>query len=239
MKVVSFQFRGRFAHFLRAEATANALSYPLPPRTVLLGAIGAIAGMPKDTVQVELADAKFAVGGPLPDRFWHKANMRKNLPAPLSFEVKKSEKGSSKAEKNTRIPQEWLWKPDFKIWATFPDSIHDSIASRIQERRWHFTPCLGLSEMLAEIEWIAQSDATQLSKDCHEIESVIPMSAGEVDTKLVAERKLAVHRVRMPRTVTTDRVFSHADYLAERDGNSIPVVTADAWQIGNEKVLFL
>lgn len=239
MKVVSFQFRGRFAHFLRAEATANALTYPFPPRTVLLGMIGAIVGLPKDTAQVELADARFAVGGRLPDRFWHKANMRKNLPAPLSFEVKKADKGTSKAEKNTRIPQEWLWKPDFKIWAAFPSSIHDSIAERIREKRWHFTPCLGLSEMLAELEWIGEFDAEQLSSASHEIASTVPLGSAEVDSKLVAERKLAVHRVRMPRDVTTDRVFSHADYLAERDGNVIPAATEVAWQVGSDKVLFL
>ena len=108
MRVVAFRYYGRFAHFLRAEATANALTYPFPPRTTLLGMIGAITGMPKDTAQVELANARFAVGGRIPGRFWHKANMRKNLPAPLNLQVKKSEKGSSKAEKNTRIPQEWL-----------------------------------------------------------------------------------------------------------------------------------
>ena len=129
MKVVTFRFGGRFAHFLRAEATANALTYPFPPRTVLLGVIGAITGMPKDTAQVKLADAKFAVGGRLPDRFWHKANMRKNLPAPLNLQVKKSEKGSSKAEKNTRIPQEWLWNPSFKVWAAFPEQVHDDVAT--------------------------------------------------------------------------------------------------------------
>ena len=168
MKVVIFSYRGRFAHFLRAEATANALTYPIPPRTVLLGLAGAILGMKKDTVQEVLVEARLAVGGALPERFWHKANMRKNLPAQLPRTVKKTDKGSSKAEKNTRIPQEWLWKPAFRVWAAFPDAIHDEFAGRIRDKRWHFSPCLGLSEMLADVEWAADESAKELPMGKHE-----------------------------------------------------------------------
>ena len=37
MRVVRFRYQGRVGHFLRAEMNASALSYPVPPRTALLG----------------------------------------------------------------------------------------------------------------------------------------------------------------------------------------------------------
>ena len=239
MQVVVFRYRGRFAHFLRAEATANALSYPVPPRTVLLGLAGAILGMPKDTVQTELAEARFAVGGELPQRFWHKANLRKNLPAPLNVRIKKTDKGSSQAEKNTRIPQEWLWNPDYKIWAAFPDPYHDEFAARLREGRSHFTPCLGLSEMVAEVEWIEDNAGTELPLGEYEIDSSVSLLDAKVNSKSTAEKQLAVHRIRMPRDVSPERVFTHADYLLERSGRAIPVATDQAWQVGAENVMFL
>jgi CRISPR-associated protein Cas5h len=239
MQVTVFDYSGRFAHFLRAEATANALTYPVPPRTVLLGLTGALLGLSKDTVQEVLAKAHFAVGGAVPKKHWHKANMRKSLPAPLRFQVKKSEKGSSKEEKNTRIPQEMLWKPAFKIFAALPESHHDEFAARLVERRWHFTPCLGLSELLADLNWLATEQATQLSESVHEINSAVRLEHAELDASTAYSKNLAIQKLRMPRDVTSDRVFSHANYLLERDGKPIPVKTHRAWQVGNEKVMFL
>ena len=48
MELINFRLSGRFAHFLRAEASASALSYPVPPRTVILGILGAVLGLSKD-----------------------------------------------------------------------------------------------------------------------------------------------------------------------------------------------
>ena len=45
MRVVRFRYQGRVGHFLRAEMNASALSYPVPPRTALLGLVGNILGL--------------------------------------------------------------------------------------------------------------------------------------------------------------------------------------------------
>src|SRR5215218_7998053 len=103
---VVFEYAGRFGHFLRAEASVSALSYPVPPRTALLGMIGAVLGLEKDAPQVELADAMIAVSGPIPRTHWHKVKLRKKLPEPLPLRVKKGDKGRSAAEKATLIRQE-------------------------------------------------------------------------------------------------------------------------------------
>jgi CRISPR-associated protein Cas5h len=239
MKVAVFEYRGRFAHFLRAEATANALTYPIPPRTVLLGLAGAVLGLRKDTAQEVLGNAHFAVAGAVPNRFWHKANLRKNIPAALGYRVKKSEKGTQKEEKNTRIPQEMLWNPSFKIFAALPASHHEEFGRRIADRRWHFTPCLGLSELLADLNSLGDEEAKQLPKSVHEVNSAVSLARAELDASTAYSKHLAIQKLRMPRDVSPNRVFSHANYLLERDGKPIPVNTENAWQIGDDRIIFL
>jgi len=83
MKLISFQITGRYGHFLRAEGGASAPTYPVPPRTVILGVIGAVLGLKKDQPQILLEPAHIALSGRLPQMHWHKAKLRKDSPAAL------------------------------------------------------------------------------------------------------------------------------------------------------------
>ena len=106
------------------------------------------------------------------------------------------------------------------------------LEARLRAGRTHFTPCLGLAWMLARVEWEAagEGEATAAWQS-----TTSPRSArGRMRTKLVlprlAERREhAVQEVRMPRDVTTDRVFVHANYYLEMQGRPIPVRTPNAW----------
>src|SRR5579871_3535359 len=152
MRAVCFKYSGKYGHFLRAEANANGITYPYPPRTALLGLAGAILGLKKDEPQVRLAEANIAVGGVPPQRFWHKTNVRKDPPAPLPFKIKpKMGTREPKPEKNFRFPQEWLWRPDYGVWAALPGDDHAQFVARLREQRWHYTPTLGLAFLFAHL----------------------------------------------------------------------------------------
>lgn len=239
MQLVRFRYSGRFGHFLRAEANCNGLTYPVSPRTALLGLLGAILGLEKDSAQLALADARLALAGRLPPRFWHKTNIRKDPPAPLPWEVKKSMKGTQADEKNSRFPQEYLWKPDFEIWAGLPENYHAELAIRLRERRWHFMPCLGLSELLADLEYLEEVTADPLPEGLYEIRNVFRKDEGAIDTTAACERGVTLHILRMPRLVTSDRVFTLADYRLEHEGRPVPIHTAAAMKAGNEVITFL
>src|SRR3954447_26118598 len=110
MRVVRFRYRGKVGHFLRAEANVDGLTYPVPPATALLGLAGAVSGLGKDEPQEKLAGAPFAVATsaqrPLPLRFWHTTNVRKDPPAPLPTRIKRTDRGSSREQRNMRFAQE-------------------------------------------------------------------------------------------------------------------------------------
>lgn len=232
--IVVFRYRAKYGHFLRAEASVSALTYPVPPRTALLGMIGAVLGLDKDTPQTELKDSQIAVGGPIPRRHWHRVKLRKDPPAPLSMKVKKGAKGTSAPEKATLIKQEWLFEPDYEVTVSLPGEHHREFADRLRERRWHYSPCMGLSEMIADLRFVSEGTASPLPAGSEvACRGVVRRSGATVHGRRTVEagEPLAILPQRMPREVTPERVFTHEDYLIERSGLPIPLTADNAWQV--------
>jgi CRISPR-associated protein Cas5h len=241
MDFIAFQLQGRFGHFLKAEAGASALSYPAPPRTVIIGLLGAVLGMPKDSPQVELEPASIAVSGELPTTFWHRIKLRKEEPEYLLRTIKKSQKASAKGKdsKATLILQEWLFNPRYTVWAALPEPWHTQLAQRLEHKKWYFQPCLGLSEMSADLVFKGRGEAVPLPDAVHRINTVLPQNCGDLDTDTMFADQLAVNMMRMPRRVTPERVFSHANYLMECNARPVPVKTAQALQWRDKVIVCL
>lgn len=241
MEFISFQLKGRVGHFLRAEAGASALSYPFPPRTTIIGLIGAVLGLGKDEPQVKLEPACIAVSGKLPRTFWHRIKLRKEDPEYLSRMIRKTQKESEtgKDYKATLILQEWLFEPAYTIWASLPEPYHGELAERLQHRRWHFQPSLGLSEMMADLVFSGKSEAVALLEAVHHVQTVFPKNCGQLDMETVFDKKLSVNAMRMPRTVTPDRVFTLSDYYMERDARPVPIRTGQALRCNDRVIVCL
>ena len=241
MKLISFQISGRYGHFLRAEGGASAPTYPVPPRTVILGIVGAVLGLNKDQPQILLEPAPIALSGRLVQIHWHNAKLRKDPPAALPVKVKRSQKAekTTKPEKATLIRQEWLFEPSYTVWVSVPDPYFADLERRLIEKRWHFQPSLGLSEMMAELTYLKSEEASSLPEGSYYMNSIFPQKNGRLDTDKIFEDELVIHSLRMPRTVTPDRVFSHENYFMERDARPVPVKTDQAFQTHSEVLMFL
>jgi len=231
MQVLSLRWSAKYGHFLRAEANINALSYPIPPRTAILGLLAAILGFEKDTLPSRLDKTQIAIGGEIPQRFWHRVKLRKDPPTALPMTIKTGQKGSGGAnEKVALILQEWLWQPNFLVHIAMPENqaCFSELCNRVAEKRWHFSPCMGLSELFADIEFIGCAQAKSIHKGQIKISSIFPQTAGRV---LNTEQPLGIHLLRMPHSVTTDRVFSHKSYYLEHQGRDLTVETNQAWAL--------
>ncbi len=239
MQITVFEYHAKFGHFLRAEANASAPSYPIPPRTALLGLAGAVLGLEKDTAPIVLAEAQIALAGKIPATHWHKAKLRKDPPAPLPWTVKAGQKGSDAPEKATLIRQEWLYQPRFTIYAALPESLAHEFDERLRYRRWHFSPCMGLSEMMAELNWLSVSTVHALPEGSYRINTIVPAVNSRLDSTVIFQERIAVRQLRLPREVTAERVFRHAAYFVERDGYPIPAHTKAAWRMEDKIIMFL
>lgn len=240
MRVVWFRLSGKYGHFLRAEANVSGVTYAHPPRMALLGILGAVMGLEKDEGATRWAGASVAVAGPPPRRFWHKANIRKDGPAPLAMRVTPANRGSEGTEpRNMRFDQEWLWRPEYTVWAALPEADHGELASRLRERRWHYTPSLGLAFLFAELELLGESEAKPLPAGVHRVATLARREQGDIDLNAASADNLGVVSARMPRACDAARVFTHAGYWYEARGLDYPLSTAHAFDCGGKAVTFL
>jgi CRISPR-associated protein Cas5h len=243
LSAVRFRWRARLGFFLRAEAPVVGLGYPVPPRTAVLGLVANVLGMPKDALADGLEGARVALSGRCPRTHWHGCNLRKIKQMrflPPTFSAKKPVELAMPEESNTQSRQEWLCDPDFEVVAVLPSALHDDFAARMREGRTHFTPCMGLSEMLASVEHLSDETLTPLPEGLHSVRSVVHH---EGPTRLAIDavlgENLKVLSLSLPRTVTEERRFTHASYFVARDGGPLPVHTGSAWQSSTGAVMFL
>jgi len=239
-KCIVFEYKGKYAHFLKAEANASAPSYPFPSRTVLMGMVGAILGLSKDSPQILLENSNIAVMGKAEVNHWHTAKLHQSLPAPLPLKIRKNNSGSCSDKKQPKIvTQEWLIKPNFTVFTQLPKEFHDKFEYRVKNRAWHFTPCLGLSEMMADILYLDSVKPERLKNDKYGIITLIRKNHAEFDIETILERNSIIKSIRMPRNVTTGREFNHENYLYEAQGGELFVKTASAYRVGDKIISWL
>lgn len=246
MNVLSFRWFAKYGHFLRAEANTSALTYPVPPRTAVLGMLAAVLGLEKDRLPEVLQNAHIALTFPkgIPQRFTHRVKLRKDPPTALAWTIKKTQKIDKETapEKATLNLQEWLWKPDFQVHIALPEQpeLFSELVERIKNCRWHFCPCMGLSELLAEIEFLECTTATLCAAGQIEIHGLCPTLA--VEKVFANQDNLGIQLLRLPHKVNSERVFEHQSYYLEYQGQPFAIKTNKVWALGgqlqNTKVIF-
>jgi CRISPR-associated protein Cas5h len=80
MEMLSFDIKGKQAHFRKYYANNTALSFTIPPRTTIMGMIAAILGLPKDSYYDLLKPEQVKIGlkilSPVKKKF-HRLNLLK------------------------------------------------------------------------------------------------------------------------------------------------------------------
>lgn len=62
LEILSFDIKGKFAHFRKFHGNNTALTYSIPPRTTIIGMLGNILGYEKDSYYEKLDSEKLKVG---------------------------------------------------------------------------------------------------------------------------------------------------------------------------------
>jgi CRISPR-associated protein Cas5h len=93
--------------------------------------------------------------------------------------------------------------------------------------------------MMAELTYLGTDEVTLLSGGSYYVNSIFPHENGTLDMDKIFEDELVIHSLRMPRTVTPDRVFSHASYFMERDARPVPIKTDHAVKTSNKVLMYL
>ena len=249
-RILVFDVFGDYAHFRKIYTTTSPLTYQIPPRTALCGLIGAILGLRKANNEylkhftLDKAKIGLRVLNPI-----KKVTIAENL-----IHTKKGEGcegiGMNIIKKRTQINFEFLKDPKYRIYFWHKDEeLYLQLKNNLAEHKTVYTPCLGLSENIANFEYVGEFGVTEryTQRGFLEIHSVIPM--GKILEREGINFGVAgrdYFPVKLPIEMNQERVVTkYGNVLIEQNGSPIEAkIIEPYWEIdyGNgakENIVFI
>ena len=236
LPITVFRYYGRYAHFRRPYTNVSSLSYPFPPRPTIAGLMGAILGIQKDQVADDFGNDKLKVAVSIEKPVktcTHVTNFRQDGVGGIDYTIKKPGRGWRAKElrnippynKATQIPMELLRNPSFLVYVHLTDDkASKEFNSRLKAGRYFYTPCLGLSEFLADIEYVDNGDAIKLDPGEYEVKSVIAKEHCILIKEKLLGGKHQIQELKAPHFGTAKREFTYRRYIVNMIPEPLPVV---------------
>jgi CRISPR-associated protein Cas5h len=147
-------------------------------------------------------------------------------------------------EARTQINAEFLKQPRFRIYVMLRDqSRQRELSQMVRDHRSVYTPCLGISELLADFAWLGDWSARPAGQSVVNVTSVLPVASVVWPMEgqgVEFENRKRYDKKRVPRLMDENRVvLEWQDVLAETSGQTIRAQVADGWQIGDDYVVWL
>lgn len=158
MKLLIFDLVGKMAHFRKMDMNSSSMSYSFPPRTTIAGLLAGIIGLERDSYYELFSsdDCYIAVSVRTPFR---------KIVQTVNYMLVKSEKDLNNSQGHTQIPIEFVLPAGndqnlrYRIYFFHKDKqIYQLIKERIERKRYVYPPYLGLSELLGQIDWVAETE---------------------------------------------------------------------------------
>lgn len=247
---IGFDIAADFAHFRKVGNNSAKPTYRIPPRTTVAGLLAGILGVPRDSYYDMFKPSSSAVAV-VPKKIPHTYTMgitTVNTKADDAIQYRPSERHWSKAAEvltpesyieydRQRDTYEMLVDPVYRIYVGLEDDdIYEELYSRLEESRYHYSPSLGLSECIAEINGVEMHEVSVVEADTAD-------SASYNDSGVLPTPRVKIRRERAPLYMTADEesgrrttAFGNITYTADEDG--LPISDVPAYRTGPHTVLF-
>jgi CRISPR-associated protein Cas5h len=243
-----FDIKGEYGHFRKYNTTTSPLTYSIPTRTSIVGILGAILGMERES-----CDGQFPEGSVPVQEFFSKE--KTEIAIQVINPVKKENIGFNLINtKNsfydltraghTQVNFELLKNPHYRIFLSMNN--HDKfeeLYERIKCKNHHFTPYLGLAQFTAQVDFVMRAKACEEISDNTYIEIItaVNMSKLRGEPPVEFQREAFYSANNMPIEMNRDReVLEYSEVLIEKNGKPLCVRVSDYLsidEIGN--ILFL
>lgn len=223
-RVLVFDLFGYYGYFRKYYTTTSPLSFSIPPRTAIAGLIAAILGYSKESYVDILSrkKANISVGIVNPIK---KVRFSENL-----IDTRDDRKYMRWCKNHTQIRFEFLKDPCFRIyfWHSNPD-IYTSALEYVQSHRCVFTPCLGISEHLADFKFIGEFPVIKREG---QISCLVSAIREDLIEDLTFEEGCEYISESLPNEMTKDRiVIEYTPFLFERNGHEVHAVIHQSWEM--------
>ncbi len=216
-RVLVFDLAGDYAQFRKFFTNMSPTTFSVPPRTVIVGIIGAIIGIDK-SINPSIYHEKSSFVGIKLLKPIKKTSITMNYIKAVTM----SQINRFKNHKPTNI--EFLKDVAYRIYFSHTDDkIYNELKSMLSQNGSYYSISLGLSNCLAEYEFRGEFAIEKGSNNAkYSIASVIPY---EMIKELIFSEKLHIRKDTIPGTMNADRkVTNYREIIFETEGHSIEIV---------------
>lgn len=227
MRVCVFKIKGLHGHWRKWFTTTSPLTYSFPPRTSVIGLIGAILGIergkipivfPITSTHVAICPVHPIVKHRLPEN-WRQS--------PLTIRAGKlDQQALDKFAEGFQANLEIIRYPAYRIVFSYRNgmvTLMDDLISRIKEKRWVFQPYLGTMGFLADVEFESEDEAKERTAKEFELHSVLPLSESGEKGVDISESDTYTREERVPLDVLPGRQFRYLN-AAYVESNGKPLI---------------
>lgn len=231
-KLVVFDIWGDYGYFRRGYTSTSTITFPFPPRTTISGLIAGILGLEKDSYHEIFSEKNSKVGLRI-------LNPLKKINMNLNYINTKEDLILSNIKSNPRVQvqAEFLKNVKYRIYVSLDDNkLLEELFSNLNEHKSVFTPCLGISECIANFKLAYDNllDLKLLNGDNVDINSVVLKN----NSDLIIESGKKYGIVKSPGFMDSERiVLKFLEFYYEENGNPIKLKNSDYYQIGDEKIV--
>ncbi len=168
MSIVAIKLTGDYAHFSHPATIYSSLTYPVPPKTTIMGILGAIIG---EDNYYKLADIKYSIK--VNKEIIKKSFVFNGIKFALSKNMKLKE-GYQNASEKKQFYRELICSPSYTLFldlSNLDKKYKDKIIFNLKEHKTSYTPYLGINFCIANFEWINIQNITKVNDKIVEIDT--------------------------------------------------------------------
>jgi len=241
---IIFDVYGEYGHFRKFNTTTSPLTYSIPTPSAIFGLLGAVLGIEREDSHNKIREKKE-----------HLREVFSNKNASLAIrplsEIKKVNIGFNLLDtgsyqsffnvtNRTQIEYEILKDPKFRIYLQWDHPLEKELIERLANKRFHFNPYLGISQMTANIEFIGEKELVEIFESSYiDFSTAVNLSEiksekAPIDIDFIKQKTFQVET--FPLDMQIDRTIKrYGEVLIEMNGESIRALpNKNSFNIKNE-----
>jgi len=162
MSIVAFKLTGDYAHFSHPATIYSSLTYPIPPKTAIMGFLGALIG---EEEYYKLSAIKYSIK--VEREIVKKSFVFNGIKFALSSNMHIKEGYQNSSEKK-QFYRELICSPSYTVFLNLSnlDEIYsEKIIEYLKEHKTSFTTYLGINFCIADFEWIEIKKITKIEDE--------------------------------------------------------------------------
>lgn len=237
-KCLTFTVSADWGHFRRIDRTVTKQTYRIPPRTTIAGMLAAIVGVGRDGYYDVFTEESSAISiepttplrtvslpslglGTNPDETFDSAGGTGNKTVEAKF--------PDSTDNRQLHGYHYLVEPSYRVNVAVEDpEFYGTLKDRLTSGQSYYPPTLGLSELLASIEFEGEHEPASIDESgTISLDSALPDGVDAIVPE--PDQSYAVDRVPgyMAADETARRTTGYVDFAFREDGEPLTVSGAD------------